>query len=92
MIRLRSKHSIHTQWKSKRMLALYVPSMRKGILDIKSANFSCRLQLSNTFALCIKACKRSIFYPNVNRNRFLFVRFISQLLRSSITHLIGQNK
>ena len=37
VIRLRSMHSIHSSWTSKRMLATYVPSMRKSNLKIRIA-------------------------------------------------------
>ena len=35
MIKLRYVHSIHSQWKSKQMLATYMPRMRNNNLEIR---------------------------------------------------------
>ena len=47
MIKLRSVHSIHSQWKSKRMLATYMRRMRNNKLEIRIAGSSCRTQYNN---------------------------------------------
>ena len=44
MIRFRSVNSIHSQWKSKRMLDTYMQRMRNSNLEIRIACSSCRPQ------------------------------------------------
>ena len=45
VIKLRSVHSIHSQWKYKRMLATYMRRMRNNNLEIRIVGSSCRLQV-----------------------------------------------
>ena len=45
LIKLRSVHSIHSQWKSKGMLAKYMRRMRNNNLEIRILGSSCRLQV-----------------------------------------------
>ena len=40
--KFRYEHSIHSQWKSKRMLATYMRRMRNNKLEIRIAGSSCR--------------------------------------------------
>ena len=55
VIKVRSVHSIHSQWKSKQMLATYMPRMRNNNLEIRIAGSSCRPVITlQSFYLLIK--------------------------------------
>ena len=60
VIRLRSVHSIHSWWKSKRMLATYMRRMRNNNLEIKIVGSSCRPQY-NTCGVWVVITVKSHF-------------------------------
>ena len=53
VIKARSVHSIHSWWRSKRMLATYVPRMRNNNLEIRIAGDKRSPQLNSQNAVCI---------------------------------------
>ena len=66
VIKLRFVHSIHSQWKSQRMLATYMPRMRNNILWPAILNIVLAARANITVIRPLSSCPKPLFQCEAN--------------------------